>query len=327
MKNWSKQIAAATAVIGVMALAPAVFAQSVPTSTPTAPPYGNHTWQVKPGMAFGQITAINGNILTVLGKDGKTYTVDATSAVVTVSGQSSTLSALAVGNQIMVQGQPSSQDATQITAQTIREGMMNRGGFKGNGQYSNKTSSSNLNSKRTQKISANQMFNQVLTVTTINGTSITATGQDGTTVYTVDLNNAKLVRKFGASSSVAEISVGDSIRVFGPQPAAGSDAVTANNVRDMSIQENATLVGTVQSLGANGFTLVASNSQIYTVTVSSSTAYRTKLSQYTVGSLSDLLAGDTVRTFGVMDTVTKTDMASAVRLMNRISATAAPVQQ
>ncbi|MFA6601983.1 MAG: hypothetical protein WCT02_03965, partial [Candidatus Paceibacterota bacterium] len=64
-------------------------------------------------IVFGQVTAISGNTITVLGRSGTmmtpnvastTYTVDATNSKVTKYNDSSTVSAIVVGDTIVAQG-------------------------------------------------------------------------------------------------------------------------------------------------------------------------------------------------------------------------------
>ena len=77
---------------------------------------------------FGTVSAISGTTLTVTsnaqnGGTATTYIVDASSATVTKAGATSTLSAIAVGDTVMIQGTVS---GTSITATTINDGVMNR---------------------------------------------------------------------------------------------------------------------------------------------------------------------------------------------------------
>ena len=61
-----------------------------------------------------------------------TYTVDASSATVTKNGAASTVSAIAVGDTVMVQGTVS---GTNVTAKTIRDGVgQGQPAIQGNGQ-------------------------------------------------------------------------------------------------------------------------------------------------------------------------------------------------
>ena len=70
--------------------------------------------------ADGTVSAINGNTITLTGKDGKTYTVDASSASVKKVADSS-VSNIAVGDTLMVNGTTS---GTTITAKNITDGIL-----------------------------------------------------------------------------------------------------------------------------------------------------------------------------------------------------------
>ncbi len=88
-----------------------------------------------PGVV-GTVSALSGNTLTVLGKDGTSYTVDATSAKVSksVSGAKptdATVSAIAVGDTVGIQG---TVTGTSVVANHIMDGIPPMGegrGFRG----------------------------------------------------------------------------------------------------------------------------------------------------------------------------------------------------
>ena len=98
-------------------------------TTTTTPPVtqGSQGLRAYNGV-FGTVSAISGTTLTVTsnaqnGGTATTYIVDASSATVTKAGATSTLSAIAVGDTVMIQGTVS---GTSITATTINDGVMNR---------------------------------------------------------------------------------------------------------------------------------------------------------------------------------------------------------
>ena len=64
----------------------------------------------------GAITAINGTTLTVTNKSGITYTVNASTAKVQNKGALSTLSTVAVGDNVIVQG---AVTGTSVTAYSV----------------------------------------------------------------------------------------------------------------------------------------------------------------------------------------------------------------
>jgi len=76
-----------------------------------------------PQGAFGTVSAVNGNTITLTGKDGKTYTVDASSASVKKVVTSS-VSDIAVGDTLEVSG---TTTGTSITAKSITDGQIGPG--------------------------------------------------------------------------------------------------------------------------------------------------------------------------------------------------------
>lgn len=78
---------------------------SATTNTPSGTtmtrggPQGGHSLGV-----MGTVSAISGDTLTVTGKDGGTYTVDASRATVKADGSSSSLSSLKIGDSVMITG-------------------------------------------------------------------------------------------------------------------------------------------------------------------------------------------------------------------------------
>lgn len=64
----------------------------------------------------GNITAINGSTLTITNKSNVTYTVDATSATIMKRNATSTLSSIAIGDSIVVQG---TVNGSSVTASTV----------------------------------------------------------------------------------------------------------------------------------------------------------------------------------------------------------------
>ncbi len=175
----------------------------------------------KPAVA-GKIQSISGNTLTVasrgFGKDSATttYSVDATNATVFKSNATSTISSLAVGDNVMVLGTVS---GTNVTAKTIRDGMgMMRKegegampeGFSGNGQ----------------PVVAGS-------VTGVNGSTITISNTSNVT-YTIDATLAK-VMKGKDVGALSDIVVGDHIVVQGT---VNGNAITATTIIDQKAPTN-----------------------------------------------------------------------------------------
>jgi len=237
---------AALALIGTGALVYAGTA-SASTGTPssitastmisTRRHEGGHRFGKGSGIS-GTVTAVNGTIITITGKNSTTYTVDATNAKIekitppvagTTSASASstwtrptpttiTVSQVSVGDTLMVQGTVS---GTSVTATNIIDGKF--GGFGGRGTGSHTGTAS-------PRVGG--------TVTAVNGNSITVTNapKSGTpVVYTVDVSNAKITQR-GAKGTTpttitpSAITVGERVMVRGT---VGGTSVTATNVTVM----------------------------------------------------------------------------------------------
>lgn len=157
-----------------------------------------------PGV-HGTISSISGSTLTIAGKNGTTYTVDASSAEVKkfTEGQepvTQSLSDLAAGEEVGVHGTVS---GTSVTAEVVMEGVPPFGKFmhmKGHGIGG--------------------------TVTAVSGSSVTLTGPDGQS-YTVDASNAAIQKM--VSGSLSDIAVGDHL---GVQGTVSGNTVTATMIMD-----------------------------------------------------------------------------------------------
>lgn len=253
-------IAVGLATVASLALAMSVSAATIP-ATPSAS--GQH-WGGGQGHApgiFGTVSAISGNSITVNSKGfgqtptATTYTVDATNATVTKNNAASTVSSIAVGDTISVQGTVS---GTNVTATTIRDGVTMGGmgrGFGGRGS------------------------GIVGTVASINGTSLTVTSKarpnaSGTTAtattYTVDASSAT-VNKNGAASSVASIAVGDTVMIQGT---VSGTSVTAKTINDGMPQPAITgngqpvVAGKVTSVSGTTLTITNNSNVTYTIDAS-----------------------------------------------------------
>src|ERR1700690_195591 len=123
-----------SALVASLAVAGTAFAQTTPApSAPHANVRGGMWGGMKgrmPGV-FGTVSAVSGTSLTVTSKAGPngtpaaaTYTVDASSATVMKAGASSSVSAVTVGDTVMVQG---TVNGTSVTAKTIRDGVVPMG--------------------------------------------------------------------------------------------------------------------------------------------------------------------------------------------------------
>lgn len=154
----------------------------------------------------GELTARDGTSLTVKGKNGTTYTVDASHAEVRTVTQGAgldngSLDDLSVGDIVGVRG---AVDGTNVTATDIMNGdhpmMGGMHGHRGGGVMGE--------------------------VTAVNGTTLTVKTKSGDTV-TVDTSDAIVQRVVDASRE--DLKVGDQIGVHGTR---SGDTVTAEHIMD-----------------------------------------------------------------------------------------------
>jgi hypothetical protein len=213
-------------IIGSFALVGTAFAAGPGAFNPGGP-------NMPRPAVVGTVASVSGDTLTVNSKNwqrGTTatpttstiYTVDATNATVTKSGATSSVSAIAVGDTVMVQGTVS---GTSVTATSIRDGMMGR-----MGQMPPAGMSWGRNASSTPLIQGNGEPVIGGSVTTISGTTLTVSTQNGT-AYTVDASSAT-VEKGGAASTISAVAVGDRVIVQG--------AVTGTSVAASSVIDQAT---------------------------------------------------------------------------------------
>ena len=182
---------------------------------------------IRPGVV-GTVASVNGTTLTVTSKGWPMmrgnnaaptpapviYTVDASNATVTKNGTTSSVSNIAVGDTVMIQGTVS---GTSVTATVIRDGMPAKGqnengkkpmpAFQGNGQ----------------PVVAGK-------VASVSGTTITITNSSNVT-YTIDASSAKFVKGGTTNPTISNVSVGDSVVVQGT---VNGTSVAAATVIDQS---------------------------------------------------------------------------------------------
>jgi hypothetical protein len=174
---------------------------------------------------IGTVDTVSGNTITVTtkarpNKDNTTiststmYTIDATSATVTKNGTASTVSNIATGDMIMVQG---TITGTNIVAKTIHDGLPPKG---------TRPMANSIIQGNGQPIVAGA-------VTTINGNTLTITNKSNVT-YTVDATNAKIATG-NQASTVSNIAVGDNVIVQGT---INGNAVVASSIIDQKAPTN-----------------------------------------------------------------------------------------
>lgn len=207
----------AASSVSAIAVGDMVSAQGTLTGTNlVATKINDGMMQRAPGV-FGTVASVNGNTITVTSKGfgqnatATTYTVDATNATVTKAGAASSVSAIAVGDTVMVQGTVS---GTSVTATKINDGVMMMGkGGAGAGMPA---------------ITGNGEPVVAGTVTAINGNSVTITNKSSVT-YTIDVTSAKITKQGVTSPTISNVSVGDQVVVQGT---VNGNAVTATTLVD-----------------------------------------------------------------------------------------------
>ena len=181
---------------------------------------------------IGTVTAVNGNTLTVtsvkLGWDKEDrendsddsrptpviYTVDASNAKVVKAGVVSTVSAIAVGDKVMVQGKIT---GTNVVATAIRDGQPVK----------------TPKPTPTPVIVGNGQPVIAGTISAINGSVLTVTNKSNVT-YTVDTSTAKVVSK-GTLSTLSSVVIGDNVVVQGT---INGTSISAYSVIDLGVKDS-----------------------------------------------------------------------------------------
>jgi len=210
-----------------------LFASSGVAFADTASTQGNH-WGERPPGVFGIVQSISGSTLSVQsqmpgeGTSAATYSVNASGATVTKNGAASSLSAVATGDRVMVEGTVS---GTSVTATAVHDGMPQGGreGMRGGpGAWGNASSTRGM--PMMEGAAMPQGNGQPViggTVSSVNGSTISLANK-GNTTYTVDASSAT-VFKNNATSSIGNVATGDSIIVQG---SVNGTSVTASSVID-----------------------------------------------------------------------------------------------
>ena len=221
MKTTTKQqlLAAAAGVAVTVGLGAGAltFAQTTP-STSSGQATASLAAAHMPGVG-GTVTAVSGNTVTVTGKNGTSYTINAGSATIT-KDETVAVSAIAVGDTVMANGTLS---GTTLTATSLHDGKMpaGGGGFGGRGFGGPQGMGHGVHGT-VSAISGN-----TLTVTSTNPKTSVAT------TYTVDASSATVLKGTGttkpATSSLASVAVGDNVMIEGT---VSGTSVTAKMVVD-----------------------------------------------------------------------------------------------
>ena len=203
-----------------------------------------------PPAAVGTVSAINGAIITLAGKNGTTYAVDDTNAAVMKNGTSTQASGIQSGDTLMVFGTAS---GAAITASRIVDGVK-PGVTNGNKNGWFKVGKSGVS--QANKFSG--------TVTAINGTSFTLRTK-GRAAKTLTINDASAAfTKNGQSDASSDLAVNQMVSVSGALDSTGT-TITATSVNIIILMPAIRFSGTVQSISADILTVLANNGTTYTV--------------------------------------------------------------
>jgi riboflavin synthase alpha subunit len=241
---------------------------------------GNGAPMMQPGVR-GTVSAVNGSTLTVTDDRTNTaYTVDASNATVQKNGSASSLSAVGVGDTVMIRGAVS---GTSVTAKSIWDGA---GVGRGPGIFG--------------------------TIASVSGTTFTVTSKAGpngapaAATYTVDASNAKVTKGGNQSASVSDLAVGDSVMVQGTVNGLN---VVAATVRDNPERPDGKPNPIIEGDGSPvlGGNVTAVNGTALTVTNKSNVAYAVDASNAKIekagasASLSAVAVGDSVLVQGTVN--------------------------
>lgn len=191
---------------------------------------------MQPGIA-GTVSAVDvGGVATTFTVNGRSfgrgiassttaYTVDASNATVTKNNASSSVSAIAAGDQVFVRGTVS---GTNVAATMVRDGVMPGGGSgRGRGMGGFNFASSSPRRSNSSPIQGNGQPVVAGKVATISGTTLTVTNQSNLT-YTVDASNAQVMQG-KTTSTLSAVAVGDTVVVQGT---VNGTAITASSLID-----------------------------------------------------------------------------------------------
>lgn len=279
-KKYISLIVIASIAIIVPLLSVPAFAQT--NNGTTISSSKNNKMHMQSGI-FGTVSAINGTTLTVTeGKTNTSYSVDASNATVNKNGSASSLSAINIGDTVMIK---STVNGTSITAKVINNGVTDLMFTKNRGIRG--------------------------TITSINGTTLTITSKmnepnNGTGVtYTVDAANAKITKN-GETISISNLSVGDTLIIKGTVNGSNITATTINdnleqeyNKSNPMIEGNGNPIIGGNITAINGTTLTVTNKSNVAYTIDASNAKVEKGGVIT--SLSNVAVGDTVIAQGTIN--------------------------
>ena len=240
-----KCLSIALVLAGTIAVViPALADTNSPTNNPAS--WSNRGGIMKQGFrpaVTGTVTSVSGTTITVsakkgleLGKEmgrGKasttpkttpasiTYTVDASVAAVMKNNATSSISSIAVGDIVMVQGTIS---GTTIKATTIRDGVL---APRQMNKESDRPATSSL------PFQGNGQPVIAGTISAVNGSTVTVTNRSNVT-YTVNATNAQVTKGQG-TTPLSNLTVGDNVIVQG---VVNGTSVVASSIIDQSKPTN-----------------------------------------------------------------------------------------
>jgi len=247
--NTKKIISVTTglAIAASMALAiPAFAATNTSSSQPKGGWSGQGYSQLSPGHAAGQgginrgqgmmrqgvagtVTAVNGNIITINGRQdfGSTtptvsYTINATNAAVRKGNATTTVSSIAIGDIIAVQG---TVTGTNVAATTIFDGVTGRMGLNGN---LGKNGQGHATS--TPPVLGNGQPIVAGTVSVVSGNTLTVTTASNVT-YTVTIASSTKILQGQNTVAFSSIVVGNKVLIQGT---VNGTSIVASTVIDQS---------------------------------------------------------------------------------------------
>lgn len=224
---------------GMMSLSNVAAAQTSTQNqtTQTQGIFGRMFGAIMPNRAqrlSGTITAKNGTTLTITADQnhgGGTFTIDATKATITKDGASATIDSFTIGDTVWATG---TESGTTMTATTISNKPAQMQGFdRRNGDKGDRgRMMSNEHGMRGGMMTpgpggpGGRGGGVMGTVTAINGTTITITGQDGKT-HTINAGGATVQRM--VQGTLSDVAVGHMIGVHGT---ASGTTITAQQIMD-----------------------------------------------------------------------------------------------
>lgn len=215
---------------------------------------------------IGKVTALSGTNITVLGNNGSSYVIDASSAkFVRRYGGTMTVSDIQLNDQIFVQG---TLVGTAIKAKAIEDFSLQTR----NGAFSG-------------------------TVQSVSGSSFVLKSQNRGTQTVLTSANTKFLKN-GAAATLADVVVGATVHVDGIWNNTNNN-VTANKVRVTVKQEQVRLNGTVSATNGTTLTLNGTDGKTYTVNVAGAIL---ATSSYYGKEWTNLKVGDRVQVWGKMMT-------------------------